>query len=483
MRPVSSSPTTPAAPATADTHRATAPGAVGDAPGAAGAADASGASIRRLWVLMATVFVDMIGAMIVMPLLPFYVLDMGAKPSIVGPLVSAFFLTQIIFSPVWGKLSDRYGRRPMILAGLLLSAVAFSLFGLAHTVLLLFLSRLVQGAASGTVGVVQAYVGDSIHPDERAKALGWVTACTSAGVVIGPVIGSGAAHFGSWVPGAFAAGLCLLNFLSAWRWLPESKPRHPAGPAAAAPPRVSLWLRLWEVVRQPASPIGALIWVYAIGMMAFMAMNAVLGLYLGRVYGATKETIGLFIAYFGVISVVMRAVLLGPVVRRIGEVGAMRAGNLALVLGMAALPLPAWLAAPPAVRIGCLAAIVMLVPVGTALLFPSTTALVSRHSPRGEMGQIMGVQQLFGGITRLIGPIWSTWLFGSNVMLPFWAASAFMLGGGVLTWRIRREPRSRPAAAAEAAAVVEAGHMPDLAQPSPLVEMAEPQVEARGISS
>ena len=450
----------------------TTPTAAALSPDAFAATGDSGASLRRLWVLMATVFVDMIGAMIVMPLLPFYVLDMGAKPSIVGPLVSAFFLTQIVFSPLWGRLSDRYGRRPMILAGLLLSVVAFSLFGLAHTVLLLFLSRLVQGAASGTVGVVQAYVGDSIHPDERAKALGWVTAATSAGVVIGPVIGSVAAHFGSWVPGAFAAGLCLLNFLFAWRWLPESK-RQVAGPATPAA-RVSVWLRLWEVVRQPASPIGSLIWVYAIAMMAFMAMNAVLGLYLGRVYGVTKETVGWFIAYFGVISVVMRAVLLGPVVRRLGEVGAMRAGNLSLVVGMAALPLPAWLAAPLAVRIACFAAIMLLVPVGTALLFPSTTALVSRRSPREEMGQIMGVQQLFGGITRLLGPLWSTWLFGINVMLPFWAAAAFMLGGGVLTWRIRREPRTRPVASP---AALEVAQIPDFAECA-LVEVSEVQVEA-----
>jgi hypothetical protein len=96
------------------------------------------------------------------------------------------------------------------------------------------------------------------------------------------------------------------------------------------------------------------------------------------------------------------------------------------------------------------------------------------------MGQIMGVQQLFGGITRFLGPIWSTWLFGSSVMLPFWAASAFMLSGGVLTWRIRQEPRTSAEAKAEAAAVVEAGRLPALAEPCP-VEVPEPQVEARGV--
>jgi MFS family permease len=392
--------------------------------------------MRRLWVLMATVFVDMMGAMIVLPLLPFYVLEMKARPSILGPLVSTFFIAQIIFSPLWGKLSDRYGRRPMILAGLLLSAAAFLLFGLAHTVLLLFLSRLVQGAGSGTVGVVQAYVGDSIPAAERAKALGWVTAATSAGVVIGPAIGSAAAHFGNAAPGYVAATLCLLNFAFAWRWLPESK-RKTTATAGAPVAKASVWRRLWEVVREPASPIGSLIWVYAIGMMAFMAMNAVLGLYLGRVYGVTKETIGTFYSFIGVISLVMRALLLGPVVRRMGEVAAMRLGTLALTVGMAAMPLVALLRLPHLALMACFGAVATLMPVGTALLFPSTTALVSGRSPREEMGQIMGVQQLFGGIARFLGPIWSAWLFGVYIMLPFWAAAFFMLCGGLLTLRIR----------------------------------------------
>jgi MFS family permease len=128
-------------------------------------------------------------------------------------------------------------------------------------------------------------------------------------------------------------------------------------------------------------------------------------------------------------------------------VGAMRLGTLMLAIGMGAMPFPAWLASPPAVRIACFALIATLVPVGTALLFPSTTALVSRRSPRDELGQVMGVQQLFGGIARFLGPIWSAWLFAEYVALPFWVASILMLGGSLLTWRIRREPRVHPVAA------------------------------------
>jgi MFS family permease len=462
-------------PSSSSSHHAPASASLHHSPDS-GAPISSGASMRRLWVLTATVFVDMIGAMIVLPLLPFYVLRMGAKPYIVGPLVSAFFLAQIVFSPVWGRLSDRYGRRPMILAGLLLSAAAYTLFGLAHTILLLFISRLVQGAGSGTVGVVQAYVSDSIEPEERAKALGWVTAATSAGVGIGALIGSRATLLGHSAPGYFAAGLCLLNVLFAWRWLPESK-RHVSAPAEV-PIRVSVWRRLWEVVRQPGTPIASLIWIYALGMMIFMALNAVLGLYLQRIYNVTEHNIGFFYGYVSLISVVMRALLLGPTVRRVGEVGAMRLGTMALAIGMGALPLPAWLAAPQGVRIACFALVALLVPVGTALLFPSTTALVSRRSPREEMGQIMGVQQLFGGIARLVGPLWSAWLFAEYVNLPFWVASIMMLGGGVLTWRVRPEPRLRPPVAPPYVEVAQLTEIADLPDACAAAELSQEQAAA-----
>jgi nitrate/nitrite transporter NarK len=197
--------------------------------------------------------------------------------------------------------------------------------------------------------------------------------------------------------------------------------------------------------------------VYAIGMMAFMAMTSVLGLYLAKDFGVTKESIGPFYSYIGIVSVVMRALLLGPVVRRVGEVGAMRLGTLALACGMLALPLPVLLPVPASARLLTVAVIATLVPVGTALLFPSTTALVSGRSPRQEMGQIMGVQQLFGGVARCLGPIWSTWLFTQSVLLPFWVAASFMLGGGVLTWRIRREVPPRPAPAGPDCATAEGG--------------------------
>ncbi|HWM90639.1 MAG TPA: MFS transporter [Thermoanaerobaculia bacterium] len=405
--------------------------------------------IKQLSVLMATVFVDMIGFTMVLPLLPFYATRLGADASLVGMLVAAYPFAQLAVSPFWGRLSDRYGRRPLILAGLMLSAAAYVLFGLAESLWLLFASRLVQGAGGGTTGVVQAYVADAVEPEERTKALGWLTAATSAGVMIGPASGSLATYLGPEGPGFMAAGLCLLNILFAWKWLPEPK-RYAASTAEMAQaggfiPKRSLRRTFSEVLRHPTAPVSALIWVYAIGMMAFMAMNGVLGLYLKDVLGVTEKTIGYFYAYVGGISLIMRALLLGPAVRRFGEIGVTRLGALSLVIGLAGIPFT------NGSLLG-LALVVVFVPVGTALLFPATTSLVSRRSSRSETGQVLGVQQSFGGVSRMIGPLWAGFAYKVDIRYPFWMAAVLMLSVSFLTLRMPREERPAVPVKAEAEA-------------------------------
>jgi MFS family permease len=391
-------------------------------------------SLKQISVLMATVFVDMIGFTIVLPLLPFYATRLGADPSMVGVLIAAFPAAQLVVSPFWGRLSDRYGRRPMILAGLLSSAAAYLLFGFANSLLLLFASRLVQGAGGATTGVVQAYVADSVVPEERTKALGWLTAATSAGVMIGPLIGSASTYLGPAAPGYLAAGLCLLNALFAWRWLPE--PKREEGATAemhtSPAPRRSLRSAIFEVLRRPAGPVSSLIWVYTIGMMGFMAMNGVLALYLKQVFGVTEQTIGYFYTYVGSISLVMRGLLLGPAVRRFGEVGVTRMGAASLAVGLMVIPLPT--------HLWGLAVCVLFVPIGTALLFPATTSLVSRRSRRSETGQVMGVQQLFGGVSRMLGPLWAGFIFKQvGIQYPFWIAAVLMMSVSFLTLRMQNE--------------------------------------------
>jgi multidrug resistance protein len=403
--------------------------------------------LKQLWVLMAIVFVDMIGFLLVTPLLPFYATNLGARPIVVTLILSAFSLAQLLSAPFWGRFSDRYGRRPALLVGLGSSAVAFALFGLANSIWMLFLFRLIQGAGGGTTGVVQAYVSDSVPPEKRAEALGWISAATNAGVMIGPALGSLAAkHIGWSGPGFVAAVLCALNVLSAWKWLPESKQEDgPRDAAAPARPRQPLLKSVVRVLSDPGSPVSLLIWIYAVGMLAFMGMNGVHALYLGKVYGVTKETIGYFYSYIGAIGIVMRAVLLGPTVRRFGEIGVTRMGSLSLVLGLALIPVPALLDLTRMERFGLLALIVLLVPVGTALLFPATTALVSRRGAKSEMGQTMGVQQAFGSTARVVGPICAGWLYELNIKAPFWAAAAVMLATSFLTSRLTAEEPARVA--------------------------------------
>lgn len=403
-------------------------------------------TLKQLSILMVTVFVDMVGFTMVLPLLPFYATELGARPWQVGALVATYAFAALVTSPLWGRTSDRYGRRPMILTGLLASGVAYVLFGLSQSLWMLFASRMVQGGGSGGItGVVQAYVADSVPPEERATALGWVTAATSAGVMLGPAMGSFAAGFAQEAPGFMAAALCLLNALFAWRWLPEP----PAQEKTGKPP-TRLRRAFLQVLSHPTGPVSAPIWVYTIGMLAFMGMNGVLALYLKDAFGVTKETIGYFFVYVGGVGLIMRALLLGPAVRRFGELGVVRLGAVSLMVGLGCMPIPGALDASLPVRFALLAVIAVLVPVGTALLFPATTALVSRRSIRSETGQTLGVQQSFGGVSRMIGPLAAGALYQIGWGYPFWIASALMLCGTFLTLRLREVQAPEPVVAVEA---------------------------------
>lgn len=396
--------------------------------------------MKRISVLMATAFVDMMGGAMIFPLLPFYALNLRAAPWMIGWMIASFWIAQLASSPLWGRVSDRYGRRPALLVGLGASALGFLVFAFAVTPWMLVLSRLVQGAGGGTTGVAQAYVGDAIAPKDRAKALGWLSAATNAGVMIGPAIGSLATNLGSAAPGLIAAALCLGNVLFAWRWLPESSARHrPSQQHLQQPggPRRKVTAVVWEVFSAPKADVPRLIWIYAVGMLGFMSMSGVLALYLGKVFGVTEKTIGLFFVYTGGLSLVMRALILGKVVDRLGETGVMRIGAVFLAIGLAGMPL--------APSVLALAGVIALIPVGTALLFPATSALVTHRAPNEELGQVLGVQQAFGAVARIIAPIWSTAAFGAlGAGVPFYIAGAVVAVVGVLAFGVRPAAELRP---------------------------------------
>lgn len=430
--------------------------------------------IKHLSVLMATVFIDLIGFLMVLPLLPFYAERLGADPVVVTFLVAAFALAQLVSSPFWGRFSDRLGRRPMIILGLLVSAAAFVLFGVASGMVgvdqtevlgfehaglwLLFVSRLIQGAGGGTTSVVHAYVTDVVPAGERAKALGWMSAASSAGVTLGPALGSIAAGWGEAAPGFLAAALCLANALFAWWLLPEPKRDHDGEELEEGREQESIMVAVRRVLAHPGRDIHALIFIYALGMMAFMAMNSVVALFLERRFGATDETIGWFYVYVGALSFVMRALILGPVVSKLGEVRTLRLGALSVAVGLVAISFTRDFGLSTAGNLLVLAVAAAFVPIGTALLFPATTSQISGRAKRRETGQTLGVQQAFGGVSRVIGPIWAGFAFRDlGVPTPFWIGAAIMVGVFLIGLRVRPLGLGGRPGMAEALSVEEEG--------------------------
>ena len=400
---------------------------------------------KSLLVLMAAAFLDMVGLFMVVPILPFYVQALGrggvellgmrfGEGQLTGIVVSAFTVAQLISAPWWGRVSDRHGRRPVLLIALSASAVAFLVFGFADSLWLLLLSRFLQGAGGGTVGVIQAYVADAVDPAERARALGWLSAATNLGVALGPVLGSGAAWLGQRdlcpgapelllgrsAPGIAAALLCLLNVWFAFRWLPESKARTaPAAPTAPAPVRVRPLAAIAAVLARPGAPAARLLLIYAIAIGASQGVNPTLVLLLGERFGATETSIGYLFMYIGALSVFARVLLLGRAVDRLGEARLAPIGLVLLATGLAGLPF--------AHGLGSLALVVMLLPLGMALTFPCLTSMLSRVVPTADRGLYMGMQQSFGGFARLLAPLAYGFCWDHvGRPAPFWLAGGLV---------------------------------------------------------
>ncbi len=377
----------------------------------------SRAANAKLAVLIITNFVDMVGLLMIIPLMPFYAREMGGGALIVAILMGSFTAAQLVSAPWWGRFSDRYGRRPALLVGLTASCIAYVVFAFANSIWLLLLSRVVQGAGGGTVGVIQAYVADSVEPDNRAKALGWLSAATNVGVAIGPAIGSAALRLGSRGPGLTAATLCVINIYFAWRFLRESRDMTEAHEKK---PRTSRAV-IARVLTHPGEAAPRLIWIYAIAMGAFSGLMAILALFLADQFGVTRDHIWIFYTYVGAISVITRAGILGRLVDRYGEAYLSKVGLILLATGLATLPL--------ARGYFSLAISVALIPLGTAFTFPCVTSMLSRVISSRERGLYMGVQQTFGGVGRVLIPLWAGFSydhFGKSV--PMFTSAALVIG-------------------------------------------------------
>lgn len=396
----------------------------------------------RLFALMATAFLDMVGLLMIIPLLPFYVkklagegvqlMGMDLKVGLLsGIIVAAFTIAQLLSAPMWGRFSDKFGRRPALMIALGASAIAYLIFGFATSLVVLFLSRIVQGAGGGTVGVIQAYVADTTEPADRARALGWLSAATNLGVALGPVLGSFAVKLGpvdlmpgSWelrmgpaAPGIVAALMCVVTMSFAYRYLTESRHNQEH---AGAPKRRSSREAVWRVISHSGEPASRLIWIYAIAIGSFQGVSSILALFLNARFHVTAESIGYFFMYIGAISVFARVLLLGPLVDKLGEAKLSRLGIVLLAAGLLGMPLSR--------NLGMLALAVALLPLGTAFTFPCVTALLSRVIPASERGLYMGLQQTYGGASRVVAPLFYGWAFDAiGISSPYFFAATFVL--------------------------------------------------------
>ena len=409
----------------------------------------------KLLTLMATAFIDMVGLLMIIPLLPFYVKSLGGEGIdflglhfgiglITAFIIAAYTVAQLLSAPLWGKFSDRVGRRPTLLIALTATGIAYLIFGFADSLVLLFLSRIVQGAGGGTVGVIQAYVADTTEPKDRARALGWLSATTNLGVALGPVLGSFAIilgkrdllpgpmtlELGHAAPGIMAAALCAINIIFAAKYLTESRDASEHVLLEGEVRRTSREA-IWRVISHSRDTSSRLIWIYAIAMGAYQGSFAVLALFLNARFQVTEHTIGYFFMYIGSISVFTRVLLLGRMVDWLGEAKLSRLGLLLLAGGVLGMPL--------AHNLWTLGIAVALIPLGTAFTFPCVTALLSRVISPRERGLYMGMQQTYGGVSRAIAPLFFGWAFDHlGVSSPYFFASAFIVATLFLSPQIKQ---------------------------------------------
>ena len=388
---------------------------------------------RALLTVFLTILLDLIGFGMILPLLPFYAQEFRATPFEIGLLFSSYSLTQLVFAPLLGRLSDRIGRRPVLLASISGSAVSYLLFAFAPTYGVLLLARSLSGVAAANYAIAQAYMADVSAPAERSKAMGLVGAAFGLGFVLGPALGGILANVGTragltlghrLVP-LTAAILSGINLLIAAFGLPESLSPELRGGAA----QTGHWLGLSDLrhVWRDAALRGLMLLFFLV-MFCFSMMETTLALFCQARFGfGVRETSWLFV-YVGILLVVVQGGLLGRLVRRFGERFLILSGIVLMALGLALLPLTPAAIPPVWPKLWLLLLSLLLLAVGQGIHNPSSLGLLSRLTDERSQGGTIGLSRSFGALARTLGPAAGTWIFGAaGAGWPFWAAGGLMV--------------------------------------------------------
>ena len=370
---------------------------------------------RNLAILFTTLVVNMLGFGIIIPIIPFYVERFGGGGLEMGMLMSIFSLMQFIFSPIWGSLSDRIGRKPVLLIGAFGNAVSMALMAFAHEYWLLLVARALGGIlSSATMPTAMAFISDSTDEKNRGGGMGIVGAAFGVGMVLGPGIGGTMGDISLQAPFFFASGVSVLAMLLLWIFLPESlHPDHRAGDGH----RVR-GLDLGLMWRSLFGPIGFLLILAFLHNFALTNFEGIFGLYAQKRYDFDPPTIGLIMTVVGLVSAIVQGVLTGPATRKYGDANVIKASLFASVFGFLAM-----LAAP---NLGWVLVTSGFFVLSNSMLRPGVASLTSKRADIGQ-GAAMGLSNAFMALGRIAGPLWAGNALDMNLSYPFVTGATIML--------------------------------------------------------
>lgn len=397
---------------------------------------------KRLFNIFIIVFIDLLGFGLILPLLPFYADEFGATPFVVGLLTAIYAGAQLIGAPLLGRLSDRFGRRPILIISIFGTFLGFLLFGVAGPVgqklgiligvpanqmilVILFLSRALDGFTGGNISVAQAYITDVTTEENRAKGLGLVGAAFGLGFVFGPAMGGVLSSYGYAVPAFAAAGLSAINLFMVLLWLPESLPKEERDDAALkAKPRVNLSTLFQAITRPKVGPILSVSFLYGLAFALFSTMFSLFAQY--RLDLDARQT-GFVLAYVGVLIALVQGVGVGPISKRFSDRWIILSSTI-----MFTIFLLVW-----AFTGNVALLLVIMIPLAGAsgilntVLRSSLTKVVDKE----EVGGILGISASFESLTRVIAPSLGGLLLGSlGTWAPGVVGAVIMLGVIVLVW-------------------------------------------------
>lgn len=372
-----------------------------------------------LLVIFFTVFLDLLGFGLIIPVLPVFAKELGAGNIQVGMIAGIYSLMNFLFAPLLGGLSDRHGRRPIILISVTITALSYLLFGFTHSIALLFISRMLSGIGSANLSVAQAYISDSTAPNQRARSMGLIGAAFGLGFIFGPLVGGVVkSSFGMGAVGLLASSLSALNLLLAYLLLPESiKEKNKERKL-----QLFSFTELFRVLQRET--ISGLFFMNFIYITAFSMMQITAVILWKEAYGLDEKHIGYMFAFIGVTSAVIQGGLIGPLTRRFGESRLLTFGLTGMTIGLITIPL-----APGGPWFYIVQGTSMfLLAVGSGCATPSAGSLLSKLAHENEQGKVLGLNMSFSSLARVIGPVLGGICYDIHHALPFISAGILMLG-------------------------------------------------------